>query len=206
MRYILHNLGKLFSIIFPFSVFRFLSTVGGIFYTGYMIQNLKSAGKNIRLNKRTFILGEKYISFGNNVVLGRDGRITAWNKYYSQSFSPTISIGDNVSIGDNFHITAINCIDIRENVLMGQKVTITDNSHGLNLFSELDTAPARRNLVSKGSIIIDRNVWIGDKVTILPGVKIGQGAIIAANSVVSKDVPEYSVFGGIPAKLIKNLK
>lgn len=206
MRYILHNFGRVFSIIFPLSVWRFFSTIGDVFYTGYTIQNLKSAGRNIRLKRRIFILGEKYISFGNNVTLGRDGRITAWNKYYSQTFSPSISIGDNVSIGDNFHITAINCIDIRENVLLGQKVTITDNSHGLSLFSELNIAPARRDLVSKGSIIIGRNVWVGDKVTILPGVKIGQGAIIAANSVVSKDVPEYSVFGGIPAKLIRNLK
>ena len=60
-------------------------------------------------------------------------------------------------------------------------------------------------MYSKGPVIIEENVWIGDKVTILPGVTVGQGAVIAANSVVSKDVPAFSVVGGIPAKVIKNI-
>lgn len=58
-------------------------------------------------------------------------------------------------------------------------------------------------MVSKGPVIIGKNVWIGDKATILPGVTIGEGAVIAANSVVSKNVPPFSVVGGIPARIIK---
>ena len=60
-----------------------------------------------------------------------------------------------------------------------------------------------RPVVSKGSVIIGNNVWIGDKATILPNVTIGDGAVIAANSVVTKDVPAYSVVAGNPAKVIK---
>ena len=69
----------------------------------------------------------------------------------------------------------------------------------------MDTRPLEREVYSKGPVIIEKNVWIGDKVTILPGVTVGQGAVIAANSVVSKDVPAFSVVGGIPAKLLKNI-
>jgi acetyltransferase-like isoleucine patch superfamily enzyme len=65
------------------------------------------------------------------------------------------------------------------------------------------TAPIKRSLFSKGPVIIGDNVWIGDKATILPGVSIGNGAVIAANAVVTKDVPAYSVAAGNPARIIK---
>lgn len=66
--------------------------------------------------------------------------------------------------------------------------------------------PLFRPLFSKGPVIIGKNVWIGDKATILPGVTIGDGSIIGANSVVTKDVPAYSVVAGNPAKIIKTIK
>ncbi|MBO4333820.1 MAG: hypothetical protein IKP81_00765 [Paludibacteraceae bacterium] len=63
-----------------------------------------------------------------------------------------------------------------------------------------------REIVSRGSINIGRNVWVGDKVTILAPVSIGDGAIIAANAVVTKDVPPYCVVAGAPARVIKDLR
>lgn len=60
-------------------------------------------------------------------------------------------------------------------------------------------------VTSKGPVIIGSNVWFGDKATILPNVTIGDGAVIAANSVVTKDVPAYSVVAGNPAKIIKQV-
>jgi acetyltransferase-like isoleucine patch superfamily enzyme len=63
--------------------------------------------------------------------------------------------------------------------------------------------PIKRPIISKGPVIIGNNVWIGDKATILSDVKIGDGAIIAANAVVTKDVPAYSMAAGIPAQVIK---
>ena len=60
-----------------------------------------------------------------------------------------------------------------------------------------------RSVMSKGPVIIGNDVWIGDKATILPGVTIGDGAVIAANAVVTKDVPAYSVVAGNPAKIVK---
>lgn len=64
--------------------------------------------------------------------------------------------------------------------------------------------PLERRMVSKGSVVIGNNVWIGDKVTILAGVRIGDGVIVAANSVVTKDIPDYCVVGGNPARILKS--
>ena len=70
----------------------------------------------------------------------------------------------------------------------------------------MNISPYCRPLISKGPVIIEDNVWIGEKVSIMPGVHIGFGAIIAANAVVTTDIPSYCVVGGIPAKIIKNMK
>jgi acetyltransferase-like isoleucine patch superfamily enzyme len=121
-------------------------------------------------------------------------------------FNPQIIIGDNCSIGEYCHITAINKIVIGNGVLTGRWVTITDNSHGSLLLDESDIQPLKRKLQSKGPVVIEDNVWIGDKVTILPDVHIGYGSIIGANAVVTKDVPANCVVGGNPAKIIKNIK
>ena len=60
-------------------------------------------------------------------------------------------------------------------------------------------------LYRKGPVVIEDNVWIGEKASIMPGVHIGKGAIIAANSVVTHDVPAYAVVAGVPAKIVKQL-
>lgn len=65
---------------------------------------------------------------------------------------------------------------------------------------------SKRPIVTKGPVIINKNVWVGDKASILSGVTIGEGSIVAANAVVTKDVPAYSVVAGNPAKVIKNLR
>ena len=70
----------------------------------------------------------------------------------------------------------------------------------------MEIPPTQRPVYSKGPVIIGNNVWIGDKATILPNVSIGNGAIIAANSVVTKDVPEYCIVAGNPAKIINRNK
>ena len=92
---------------------------------------------------------------------------------------------------------------IGKNLLTGRWVTITDNGHGSVDFETMQQTPINRRLFSKGDVAIGDNVWIGDKATILPGVTIGDGAVIAANSVVTKDVPAYSVAAGNPARVLK---
>lgn len=126
--------------------------------------------------------------------------LTAW----AHLGNPSITIGDNCSFGAFNHITCINKIIIGNGVLTGKWVTITDNSHGETNRATLDIPPAQRAHTSKGPIVIEDNVWICEKATILPGVTIGKGAVIAANAVVTKDVPPYCVVAGAPAIIVKD--
>lgn len=118
---------------------------------------------------------------------------------------PEIIIGDHVSIGEYSHITCAREVVIGNGVLTGRFILITDNSHGETSIEDFRIAPLQRPVRSKGPVIIGDNVWIGDKATILPGVTIGEGSIIAANAVVTTDIPSYSVAAGCPAKVVKRL-
>lgn len=151
------------------------------------------------------IIGEKYISVGKGTTLYKGVILTAWDKYEKQTFNPSIIIGNNCNIGEYAHITACKEIIIGNNVLTGRRIYISDNAHGNSSKEEIDIPPIKRPLYVKGSVIIEDNVWIGERVCILSGVHIGKGAIIAANAVVTHDVPPASIVGGVPAKIIKKI-
>ena len=161
-------------------------------------------GKNSRVYPKPALLkGEQYIRIGENVTIGQFTQLTAWDLFQDRHFEPEIVIGDGCSIGDGAHITAVNRIELGKIVLTGKYVLITDNSHGEADASQLDTAPNKRPLVSKGPVIIEDNVWIGEKASILPGVHIGRGAIIGAGAVVTKDVPVGHMALGVPARVVR---
>jgi len=147
--------------------------------------------------------GEKYISIGNNTIINEGVILTAWDKYGKQFFTPSIKIGNNCNIGEHAHITACKEIVIGNNVLTGRRIYISDNAHGNSSKEEIDIPPILRPLHVKGPVIIEDNVWIGERACILSGVHIGKGAIIAANAVVTHDVPAACIVGGVPAKIIK---
>ena len=160
--------------------------------------------QTLRVDGSITIRGEEYISIGDGTHIGNGCVITAWDKTADGgTHAPEIRIGANCSIGEYNNITATHRIEIGDNLLTGRWVTITDNSHGKTDAASLQMAPLMRPVINKGPIIIGKNVWIGDKATILPGVKIGDGAVIGANSVVTKDVDPYVAVAGIPAKIIQ---
>ena len=151
------------------------------------------------------------ITIGDDTWFGEGAFLTAWDyfdcvidgKPHRQHFNPSIVIGRNCHFGYQNHITCTNHISIGDNLLTGKWVTITDNSHGNSTLEQMKIDPLKRPIVSKGPVSIGNNVWIGDKATILPNVTIGDGAIIAANAVVTKNVPPYTVVAGNPAQIIK---
>lgn len=153
-----------------------------------------------------YIRGIKYIKIGKGFTSGVGLRIDVLKMFDN---SPLLSIGENVKINDYVHIGCTNKVLIGNNVLIASKVYISDHNHGyydeLN-FSKHESpkiAPDKRRITSDGEVIIEDNVWIGEFVSILPGVKIGEGSIIGTMSVVTKNIPPYSVVVGTPAKVIK---
>ena len=203
---IIFYLGYLFHFLLSYRNYEHLQLLKRRLYVAWLSVEFKHIGYPVNWYPPVRTLrGGKYISIGDKVSIGKNVTLTAWNHYQKQRFTPEITIGNNSSIGDESHITAINKIWIGNNVLTGKKILITDNAHGASDYSLISIAPNKCPLYSKGPVIIEDNVWIGEKSSIMPGVKIGYGSIIAANSVVTCDIPPYSVAAGIPAKIVKIL-
>lgn len=175
-------------------------------YTGYYSRRFGKWGKGSVLGYPLRKLsGAHAVVVGKECQIARHATITAWQNEDNDG-KTRISIGDGCHIGEYVHITASNNITIGNNLLTGSNVLITDNSHGLtDDLSVLKTAPALRPIYSKGKVVIGNNVWIGNNVCILPGVEIGDGVIVAANSCVTHDIPPYCIVAGQPARIIKNL-
>ena len=148
------------------------------------------------------IRGKKLISVGKGFVTGFNCRIDAFTESNKKL---VIEIGNNVQINDNVHIGAVESITIGDNVLIASKVFITDHNHGDYSGDKQDspeTIPHDRPIYSK-PVKIKKNVWLGEFVSVLSGVTIGEGSIIGAMSVVNKDIPPFTIAVGSPAKVIK---
>ena len=161
--------------------------------------------KNARLIRFPFrVRGKQYIKIGKGFTTGFNCRIDALN-INNLGKKYLIEIGENVEINDEVHIGATEKIIIEDNVLISSKVYISDHNHGSYKGDEQDSPmsiPKGRKIHSS-PIRIEKNVWIGELCCILQGVTIGEGSIIGAMSVVTKDIPPYTIAVGSPAKLIK---
>jgi len=113
------------------------------------------------------------------------------------NFGKNTKIGKNVFINFDCVFLDLGGITIEENVLIAPKVSLLSEGHPVS--------PNERQSLAPGHIHIRKNAWIGAGATILPGVTVGENAVVAAGAVVSKDVPANTVVGGIPAKHIKNI-
>ena len=125
-----------------------------------------------------------------------DTSTTIFVPFYT-NFGRFIRIGRNVFINHACSFLDMGGITIEDDVLIGPKVNLITENHPLD--------PTDRKALIVKPILIKRNAWIGAGVTILPGVIIGENAVVAAGAVVSKDVPENSIVGGVPARLIRNI-
>lgn len=114
-------------------------------------------------------------------------------------FNLALEIGDNSGIGE--HAELYGEVKIGNDVMMGTNCIIYTENHE---FSRIDIPMRKQGASPSRPVIIDDDVWIGGRVTILPGVHVGKGSIIGAGAVVTKDVPEYAIVAGNPAVVIKN--
>lgn len=151
----------------------------------------------------TRITGSGYVEIGNKCSFGyklggfhRAGAIEIQPRYKDA----IIKIGNNVATNNNIFICAGKYIEIGDNTLIGQYVTMMDfEAHGLH--------PSERNKLGEiGSIIIGKNVWIGNNVTILKNSSVGDNSVIAIGSVVAGKFPSNSIIGGVPARILKKLE
>lgn len=113
------------------------------------------------------------------------------------NFGKHIKLGKNVFINHACTFLDLGGITIEDDVLVGPKVNLITENHPVD--------PSKRKDLELKSILIKRNAWIGAAATILPGVTVGENSIVAAGAVVHKDVPDNTIVGGVPAKIIKDV-
>lgn len=142
------------------------------------------------VKKMRYFLLKQIVDYAGKNVLVETGAL----------FSPFIEIGDNSSIGESCRLRAN--VKIGDDVMMAPGVQIlTENHH----FKDIEI-PMRLQGHSNKGVLIGNDVWLGTNAIILPGVKIGDHAIVSAGSIVTKDVPKYGIVGGNPARIIKYRK
>ncbi|MDO4465983.1 MAG: acyltransferase [Bacillota bacterium] len=164
-------------------------------FIGKLIYNI--LGKHMPLSDSRMNLGSKKVrAFCGKLILLECG--TNVNIEKGAQFSSEIKLGDNSGIGVNAIISSH--VEIGNDVMMGPDCMIFTSNHGMD---RLDIPMWKQPHTSPKPVVIGNDVWIGARVIILPGVHIGDGCVIGAGSVVTKDVEPYSIVGGNPAKVLK---
>ena len=159
----------------------------------YYFCRLAGRAENIRIETGVRISSPGYVTIGVGAYLGPDCKIFA-------SSSGPIVIGNNFAVNANVMINSRGDgrIEIGNDVLIGPNVVLRSNNHR---FVSLEIPIAAQGM-TYGTIIIEDDVWIASNVVVLPDVRIGRGAVVAAGAVVTKNVDSYTIVGGVPARQI----
>jgi acetyltransferase-like isoleucine patch superfamily enzyme len=189
---------------------RTFSSLAISYIRGYILKFIYriQGGNKLKIGKDVFLHWASRIECGKNVTIGDfceiSGRISLADNVYIhrnvvlKSFEGYIEIGKNTTINPFTCIYGHGTVKIGNLVSIATKTTIVASNHN---FSR-DIPIKEQGSNTKGGITIEADVWIGANVTILDGVDIGKGAIIAAGAVVNKNVDDYTIVGGVPAKVI----
>jgi acetyltransferase-like isoleucine patch superfamily enzyme len=184
----------------------FFKKVNGLFFVGKNVEIIFcskiTCGRSVTIDNNVKInaLSKKGIYIGNNVSILNNTIIDCTGVF--NNIGDGLIIGDNVGIAQNCFIQVRAYVSIGNDVIFGPNVSIFSETH---LYKNTNI-PIRKQGVSRKGVIIEDGVWIGTRAVVLDGVTIGKNSVIAAGSVVNKNVPPYTVYGGVPAKLIKNLQ
>lgn len=157
--------------------------------------NFKRLGKSSIISPLK-ICGAKYIEIGDNVTIAYKGWMTVEKR---NDCIPRFIIEDNTKIGHFSIISSVRDVHIGKNVLITDKVYVSDNIHE---YEDITLPVMDQPTIFKNSAYIGGDTWIGQNVSII-GARIGKHCVIGANSVVTKDIPHYSVAVGLPARVIK---
>jgi len=174
---------------------RLKSSSGAIF----LGKNKIAVGKTLQIGDYVEInaLSKHGIKIGDNVSIHKNTIIDCTGVI--SNLGEGLIIGDNVGIAQNCFIQVRGKVQIGSNVIFGPNVSIFSENHN---FNDINLPISKQGETRKGVTICD-GAWLGTRVVVLDGVKIGQNSIIAAGSIVTKDVLPNSIVGGIPAKILK---
>lgn len=172
-------------------------------------------GKRVTLRNKGYIsVGRNFIAedyseiqglsrhgvvFGDRVTVGRFAMVRP-SGYYGGELGEGLIVGDNSNIGAYCYIGCSGGIRIGSNVMMSPRVSLYAENHN---FADV-TRPMKEQGVTRESIIIEDDCWIASHSVVLAGVTIGRGSIVAAGSVVTKDVPPYTIVAGSPARVVRS--
>lgn len=156
------------------------------------------------IGKRSYIEKPLKLNFPSTMKIGEDVHVAkfSWLMGNVNKFSQgiTLEIGNRTTIGNFAHIVALDKIVIGNDVLIADRVFISDSMHS---YQDIYRAVKEQGTFVCGEVSIGDGSWIGENVCIL-GSRIGRHVIVGANSVVTNDLPDYCVAAGIPAKIIKS--
>lgn len=163
--------------------------------------------KGFSCHKTTQIVGKlssECFECGSNVYLGVYSLLFVGNDFRGGAGTGKVKIGNDVYIGDHCNIRAAGGpIEIGSKVLLGNHVTVIAANHGYELGTPISDQPWNKSPLG---VSIGNDCWIGAHVTLLPGSRVCDGAIVAAGAVVTGIVPEFEIWGGVPAKRIASRK
>lgn len=175
---------------------RVMNTLQRHWFAAFFSHTFKQFGKKVAILNPDIIEGERYISLGDYVSINAKVWLLALRQ---NDTLPQLVIGERTTIGRFAHIVALREVMIGKNVLIADKVYISDNLHA---YEDIAQPIMDQPIVFKKSVKIGDNSWIGENVSVI-GASIGKHCIIGANSVVTNDIPDYCVAVGTPAQVIK---
>ena len=146
------------------------------------------------------LLGMERMIIGEDCFFGEGTELATLHNHFMQELDPHLTIGNHVRCVGGCRITCAGNINIGNDVLIGPDVFITDHNHGMD--PTLGRGYSPQPLIIK-DVTVEVGVWLGQRVCILPGVTIGSHSIIGANSVVTHDIPPYSIAVGSAARVVK---
>jgi lipopolysaccharide O-acetyltransferase len=155
-----------------------------------------SFGKHSVLQPPIRLAREHRISIGDSVFVGAG----SWLQVLDDGPDVALELGDGTSIAGNCVLSAARSVRLGSQVLLARNVYVSDHIHA---YSDVARAVLEQGVERIQAVVIEDGAWLGQNVVICPGVRIGRGAVVGANSVVIEDVPDHSLAVGAPARIVR---